>query len=46
MSFIGLTDGIWSEVVLSDEEKSWRKGGYAVIVCEFGGAVRELWKII
>ena len=46
MSFVGLTDGIWSEVVLSDEEKSWRKSGDAVIVCDFGGAVRELWKII
>ena len=35
-SLIGLADGIWSKVVLSDEEKSWWKGG---------GAVRELSKI-
>ena len=41
-----LTDGIWSEVVLSDEEKSWRKGGGSVNVCDFGGVVRELSKII
>ena len=41
-----LTDGIWSEVVLSDEEKSWRKGGGSVNACDFGGAVRELSKII
>ena len=46
MSLVGLADGIWSEVVLSDEEKSWRKGGDAVNVCDFGGAVGELWKII
>ena len=41
MSLIGLADGIWSEVVLSDEEKSWRKGGGAINVCDFGGAARE-----
>ena len=46
MSLVGLTDDIWSEVVLSDDEKSWRKVGDAVNVCDFGGAVRELWKII
>ena len=46
MSIVGLADDIWSEVVLSDEEKSWRKGGDAVNVCDFGGAVGELWKII
>ena len=46
MSFVGLANGICSEVVLSDEEKSWRKGGDAVNVCDFGGAVGELWKII
>ena len=44
MSLIGLADGIWSEVVLSDEEKSWWKGGDAVNVCDFGGAVGELSK--
>ena len=37
MSLVGLADDIWSEVVLSDEEKSWRKGGDAVNVCDFGG---------
>ena len=26
MSLVGLADGIWPEVVLSDEEKSWQKG--------------------
>ena len=49
MSLVGLADGIWSEVVLSDEEKEVvlsDKGGDAVNVCDFGGAVRELWKII
>ena len=46
MSLVGLADDIWSEVVLSDEEESWRKGGDAVNVCDFGGAVGELWKII
>ena len=46
MSLVGLADGIWSEVVLSDEEKSWWKGGYAVNVCDFGGTVREFCKII
>ena len=45
MSSVALTDGIWSEVVLSDEEKSWWKGGDEVNVCDFGGAVAELWKI-
>ena len=44
MSLIGLADGIWSEVVLSDEEKSWWKGDDGVNVCDFGGAVRELGK--
>ena len=44
MSLVGLADGIWSEVVLSDEEKSWWKGDDAVNVCDFGGAVRELGK--
>ena len=46
MSLVGLVDGIWSDVVLSDKEKSWRKSGDAVNVCDFGGAVGELWKII
>ena len=46
MNLVGLADDIWSEVVLSDEEKSWRKGGDAVNVCDSGGAVGELWKII
>ena len=44
MSLIGLADGLWSEFVLSDEEKSWWKGGVAVNVCDFGGAVGELSK--
>ena len=46
MSLVGLADGIWLDVALSDEEKSWRKGGDAVNVCDFGGAVVELSKII
>ena len=46
MSLVGLADDIWSEVVLRDEEKSWQKDGDAVNVCDFGGAVGELWKII
>ena len=46
MSLVGVADVIWSEVVLSNEEKSWQKGGDAVNVYDFGGAVRELWKII
>ena len=33
MSLVGLADGIWSEVVLSDQEKSWRKCGDPVNVC-------------
>ena len=41
-SLVGLLDGIWSEAVLSGEEKSWRKDGDAVNVCNFDGAVREL----
>ena len=45
MSLVGLADDMWSEVVLTDEEKSWRKGGDAVNVCDFGGAVGELCKI-
>ena len=45
MSYVGLADDIWSEVVLSDEKKSWWKGGDAVNVCNFGWAVGELWKI-
>ena len=48
MSLLGLADDIWSEVVLSEMRKNlgeW-KGGNAVNVCDFGGAVRELWKII
>ena len=33
MSLVGLVDdNIWSEVVLSEEEKSWRKGGDAINV--------------
>ena len=46
ISLVGLADDRLSEVVLSDEEKSWQKGGDAVNVCDFGGAVRELCKII
>ena len=46
MSSVALTDGIWSEVVLSDEEKSWWKGRDPVNVCDFGEVVRELCKII
>ena len=46
MSLVGLADGIWSQIVLSDEEKSWRKGGDVVNVCDFGGAVGVLWIII
>ena len=46
MSLVGLAVGIWSEVVLSDEEKSRRKGGDAVNICDFGGAVGELCKVI
>ena len=41
MSLIPLADGIWSEVVLNDEKKSWWKGGDAVNVCDFGGAVHQ-----
>ena len=44
MSLVGLADGIWSEVVLGGEENTWRKGGDAVNVCNFGGAVGELIK--
>ena len=44
MSLVGLADGIWSEVVLSGEEKSWWKGGDSVNVCDFGGAVGQLSK--
>ena len=46
MSLVGLADDIWSEVVLNDEEKSCRKGGDAVHVCDFGGAVGLSCKII
>ena len=46
MSLVGWAEGIWSEVVLSDEKKSWWNGGDAVKVCDFGGAVGELCKII
>ena len=45
MTYVGLADDIWSEVVLSEEKKSWWKGGDAVNVCNFGWAVGELWKI-
>ena len=31
MSLVGLADDTWSKVVLSDEEKSWWKGGDAVM---------------
>ena len=41
MRLFGLADDIWSEVVLSDEEKSCRKGGDAFNVCDFGGTVGE-----
>ena len=46
MSSVGLADSIWSEVVLSDEAKSWRKGRDPVNVCDFGEVVRQLFKII
>ena len=46
MSLVGLADEIWSEVVLSDGEKSWRKGSDAINVCDFGEAIREFSKII
>ena len=46
MSLVGIAEDIWSEVVLSDEEKSWRKAGDAVNVCDFGGAVGKLCKVI
>ena len=46
MSLVGLADGIWSEFVFSDEKKSWRKDCDAVDVCDFGGAVGQLCKII
>ena len=42
MSLVDLADGIWSDVLLSDGEKSWWKSGDAVNVCDFGGAVGEL----
>ena len=29
MCLVGLADNIWSEVVLSSEENTWRKGGDA-----------------
>ena len=45
MSLVGLAGDTWSEFVLSDEGKSWRKGGDA-IVCDFGGAVGDLCKVI
>ena len=45
MSLVDLADGIWSEVDLSDEEKSWQKSGDAVNVWDFGGVVGELSKI-
>ena len=44
MRLIGLADGIWSDIVLNDEEKSWWNGDDAVNVCDFGGAVGELSK--
>ena len=46
MILVGLVDGIWSEVILSDEKKYWWKGGDAVNVCDCGGVVGELCKII
>ena len=39
MNLVDLADGIWSEVVLSGEEETWRKGSDAVNVCNFGGTV-------
>ena len=41
---VALADSIWPEVVLSDEEKSRQKGGDAVNVCDFAGAVAKLAK--
>ena len=46
MSLVGLADDIWSGDALRGDEKSWQKCGDAVNVCDFGGAVGELWKII
>ena len=46
MRLVRLEDDIWSEVALSDKEKSWRKSCDAVNVCDFGGVVGELCKII
>ena len=46
MILVGLVDGIWSEVIFSDEKKYWWKGGDAVSVCDCGGVVGELCKII
>ena len=43
ISLVGLADGIWSEVVLTDEEESRWKGGDAFNVSDFGGAVRIMW---
>ena len=39
MSLVDLVDDIWSEFILSGEEKTWQKGGDAGNVCKFGGAV-------
>ena len=39
MSLVGLADDIWSEVVLSHQEKNWRNADDAVNACDFGGAV-------
>ena len=45
MSLVGLADDIWSKVEWSKtwilRKKSWRKGGDAVNVCDFDGAVRD-----
>ena len=43
MCLVGLADNIWSEVVLSSEENTWRKGGDAD-VWNFGAAVEKLSK--
>ena len=41
MSLVGSADGIWSEVVMGGEEKTRRKSGDVVNVCNFRGAVAD-----
>ena len=44
ISLVGLLDDIWSEVVLSGEENTWRKSGDTGYVWNFSGAVIDLSK--